>query len=64
MEKAIPMPQPGDTETEKAERLEHEREDEREEGITRERRGSPAAASDRPENEPPHPQDVNDIGEE
>ena len=61
---AIPMPEPGDTETEKAERLEHERDVEREEGITAGRRGSPAAPSDRPENEPPHPQDVNDISEE
>lgn len=47
----------------KAERLEDEREDEQREGISAERRGSKAAPSDRPENEPPHPQDVNEIGE-
>ena len=41
--------------------LENERAEERREGITSERRGSPAAPSDRPENEPPHPQDINDI---
>ena len=44
--------------------LERERDDEREEGITEGRRGSPPAPSDRPENKPPHPQDVNEIGEE
>ena len=46
----------------KKERLEDERDDEREEGIAPARRGSPAAPSDRPENDPPHPQDVNEIG--
>lgn len=60
---AIPMPEPGDTVTEKAERMEHEREVERDEGIVPEDRGSPAAPSDRPENRPPHPQDVNDISD-
>lgn len=50
-------------EPEKGQRLEDERESEREEGITAARRGSRAAPSDRPENEPPHPQDVNEIGE-
>ncbi|MGH2378876.1 MAG: hypothetical protein ACRDGT_10415 [Candidatus Limnocylindria bacterium] len=60
---AIPMPEPGDTETEKAERMEGEREVEREEGLTAGRRRSSAAPSDRPENKPPHPQDVNEIGE-
>jgi len=50
-------------EKDKAERLEEERQDEREEGIAAARRGSPAAPSDRPESEPPHPQDVNEIGE-
>ena len=40
---------------------EHEREVEQQEGISPERRGSPAAPSDQPQNEPPHPQDVNDI---
>lgn len=59
---AIPMPAPGPEA--KADLMEKEREDEREEGITAERRGSPAAPSDRPENEPPHPQDVNEIGDE
>ena len=39
-----------------------ERVAEQHEGITEERRGSEAAASDRPEGTPPHPQDVNDIG--
>ena len=48
----------------KEELLERERAAEREEGIAPERRGSPAAPSDRPENEPPHPQDVNEIGDE
>jgi hypothetical protein len=47
----------------KAARLEGERQREREEGLTSKRRGAPAAPSDRPENEPPHPQDVNEIGE-
>ncbi|HEY6957587.1 MAG TPA: hypothetical protein VI814_02050 [Candidatus Limnocylindria bacterium] len=47
----------------KADRMDAERDDEQEEGITRARRGSRAAPSDRPENEPPHPQDVNEIGE-
>lgn len=60
---AIPMPMPGDTETEKAERMEQEREVERDEGIVPERRGSAAAPSDRPDGRPPHPQDVNEIGE-
>jgi hypothetical protein len=64
---AIPMPSPGETETEKAEhkaeRMEREREVERDEGIVPEDRGSPAAPSDRPESRPPHPQDVNEIGE-
>jgi len=60
---AIPMPEPGGTETEKAEQVQQEREVEREEGITPEVRGSSAAPSDRPENKPPHPQDVNEIGE-
>lgn len=46
----------------KKERLEDEREDERAEGIAPARRGTAAAPSDRPENEPPHPQDVNEIG--
>lgn len=47
----------------KAERMDEERDDEQEEGITGARRGSSAAPSDRPENDPPHPQDVNEIGE-
>lgn len=45
----------------KKERLEAERTVEQEEGISPERRGTPAAPSDRPENELPHPQDVNEI---
>ena len=47
----------------KAGRMEAERPRERVEGITAERRGSRPAPSDRPENDPPHPQDVNEIGE-
>ena len=47
----------------KAERLENERPAEQREGITAKRRGSPAAPSDRPEEDVPHPQDVNEIGE-
>jgi hypothetical protein len=50
-------------ETEQKPDLEHERVIEQQEGITPERRGSGAAPSDRPENEPPHPQDVNEIAE-
>jgi hypothetical protein len=46
----------------KAEKLEDERDEEREEGISAERRGSAPAPSDRPENSPPHPQDTNEIG--
>ncbi len=34
---------------------------EQDQGISPERRGSPAAPSDRPEGDTPHPQDVNDI---
>jgi hypothetical protein len=47
----------------KAERLENERPAEQREGITPKRRGSPAAPSDKPEADLPHPQDVNEIGE-
>ena len=43
--------------------VEHERVVEQQEGISPERRGSPAAASDRPEGDTPHPQDVNEIAE-
>lgn len=50
-------------EAEKAERVRREREVERDEGMTPEDRGSSAAPSDRPQNRPPHPQDVNEIGE-
>ena len=46
----------------KKERLEDERDDERTEGIAPSRRGSAAAPSDLPEGDPPHPQDVNEIG--
>lgn len=49
---------------EKSDDLERERDEERTAGISSHRRGSPAAPSDRPENAPPHPQDVNEIGEE
>jgi hypothetical protein len=47
----------------KADRLEDERDDEQREGLAAKRRGSEAAPSDQPENEPPHPQDVNEIGQ-
>lgn len=43
-------------------KIEREREVEQQEGITEERRGSPAAPSDRTEGTPPHPQDVNEMG--
>ena len=47
----------------KAERLESERPREQDEGLSPSRRGGEAADSDRPENHPPHPEDVNEIGE-
>jgi hypothetical protein len=47
----------------KAEKLDRERDKEQSEGLTEKRRGSPAAASDKPEGTPPHPQDVNEISE-
>lgn len=47
----------------KAERLEDERDEEQEEGIAAHRRGSTPAPSDRPLDDTPHPQDVNEIGE-
>lgn len=47
----------------KAERLEDEREEEQEDGISAHRRGSTAAPSDKPEGNAPHPQDVNEISE-
>ena len=59
----IPMPS-GDTGRkggEKADTMIREREVERDLGIVRDDRGAPPAPSDRPENRPPHPQDVNDI---
>jgi len=42
-------------------KIQKERVVEQEEGISPERRGSPAAPSDKPEGDTPHPQDVNDI---
>lgn len=57
------IPMPGPSAEAKAELMDRERADEQEEGLAAERRGSPAAASDRPENRTPHPQDVNEIGE-
>lgn len=48
---------------EKKKDLEQERAVEQREGIAPDRRGSPAAPSDRPENELPHPQDTNEIAE-
>ena len=47
----------------KGEKLENERAKEQSQGLTDKRRGSPAAASDKPEGTPPHPQDVNEIAE-
>jgi hypothetical protein len=47
----------------KAEKAEDERPVEQREGISPERRGSPAAPSDKPEGGTPHPQDVNEISE-
>jgi len=47
----------------KGEKLENERDKEQSQGLTDKRRGSPAAASDKPEGTPPHPQDVNEIAE-
>ncbi len=47
----------------KAERLEDERDEESDEGISAQRRGSKAAPSDKPEGTAPHPQDTNEIGE-
>jgi len=46
----------------KAERLEDERDEESEGGISAHRRGSTAAPSDKPEGKVPHPQVVNEIG--
>ena len=40
---------------------EQERPAEQREGLSAERRGSPAAPSDMPEGDTPHPQDVNEI---
>ncbi|TMB74260.1 MAG: hypothetical protein E6J52_10875 [Chloroflexi bacterium] len=45
----------------KKERLEAERSKEQREGLAASRRGTPAAESDKPENHPPHPQDVNEV---
>ncbi len=47
----------------KGDKLEKERDKEQTQGLTDKRRGSPAAASDKPEGTPPHPQDVNEIAE-
>jgi hypothetical protein len=47
----------------KGQKLENEREQEQSQGLTEKRRGSPPAASDKPEGTPPHPQDVNEIAE-
>ena len=45
----------------KAERLEDERDEEMDDGISAHRRGSTPAPSDQPEGTAPHPQDVNEI---
>ena len=44
-----------------AKSADRERPAEQREGLSAERRGSPAAPSDRPEGDTPHPQDVNEI---
>lgn len=50
-----------ETPTEKTEQADQERPIEQREGLTEERRGSPAAPSDLTEGDIPHPQDVNEI---
>ena len=45
----------------KKERLEAERAKEQREGLAQTRRGTPAAESDKPEENLPHPQDVNEV---
>lgn len=47
----------------KGKKLDNERVQEQNQGLTEKRRGSPAAPSDKPEGTPPHPQDVNEISE-
>ena len=47
--------------TDKAEKADRERPAAQREGLTEARRGSPAAPSDMPEGDIPHPQDVNEI---
>jgi hypothetical protein len=47
----------------KKERLAAERPAEQEQGLDPKRRGTPAAPSDKPEGELPHPQDVNEISQ-
>jgi hypothetical protein len=47
----------------KGEKLDRERDQEQSQGMSEKRRGSPPAASDKPEGTPPHPQDVNEISE-
>jgi len=47
----------------KKERLAAERPAEQEQGLSPKRRGTPAAPSDKPENDLPHPQDVNEISQ-
>lgn len=47
--------------TNQAEQADNERVAEQREGLSPERRGSPAAPSDMPEGDTPHPQDVNEI---
>ena len=46
---------------ERRDEIDEERGEEQVEGITEERRGSAPAPSDRPENHPPHPMDVNEF---
>lgn len=45
----------------KAKKADNERHAEQREGLSEARRGSPAAPSDKPEGDTPHPQDVNEI---
>jgi len=44
-----------------AKKADNERPAEQREGLSEARRGSPAAPSDKPEGDTPHPQDVNEI---
>ena len=59
--KEQPKPATTDDMHSTAKSADQERSAEQREGLTAERRGSPAAPSDKPEGDTPHPQDVNEI---